>query len=82
MLILVIGTRDLYYRVMVYSKLEQQLCCTVHEVAQTFAIVEYVREMIAKKSNKCGEYGSFRNLTVLFSLMHMTKRIVLMPLVV
>ena len=30
-----------------------------HEVAQTFAMVDYVRAMIAKNSFKYGKYGSF-----------------------
>ena len=36
-----------------------------HMVAQAFAVVKYVREIAAKKSSECNEYGSFEYLLFL-----------------
>ena len=36
------------------------------EVARTIGLVDYVREITAKKSCYCGEYGSFEHLLLSF----------------
>ena len=40
----------------------------LHETAQMFVIVDYVRKKTVKKSCKYGEYGSFEYLLFLFCL--------------
>ena len=38
----------------------------MHEVAQTFTVVDNVRQITAKKSCKSGKYGSIEHLLLLF----------------
>ena len=38
----------------------------LHEATAIFVMVDYVREVTAKKSCKYGKYGSFENLVFLF----------------
>ena len=38
----------------------------LHEATQMFLVVDYVRKMTVKKSCKCGEYGSFYHLLLVF----------------
>ena len=41
----------------------------MHEAAQMFMMVDHVWEMTVKKSCKYGEYGSFKHLLFLLSLL-------------
>ena len=63
------------HRVQGKVELVQSLYCRIacshcmvelHEAAQMFVKVDYVREMTVKKSCKYGEYGSFEYLFLLF----------------
>ena len=50
------------HRVTGNQELVQSFCC---KSTQMFVMVDYVREMTAKKSCKYGEYGSFEHLLFL-----------------
>ena len=51
-------------------ELVQSFCCKLHEATQVFVVVDYVREMILKKSCKFGDCGSFEHLLFLFVSFH------------
>ena len=45
------------HRIMRKAELVQSFCCKWHEVAHTFARVDYVRQMSSKKSCNYGKHG-------------------------